>query len=135
MNDDNSSSSRHLPVVRSLIAAYRERDYPAFLALLTDDIVYHWHVSSKPVVGKAKMQKFLNNYTGAYEQRVWRIDNWAEKEDFLLVEGYEELFDVKYQRVLRNPYMQAYEFRDGLIAKFRDYYEPAHMKPPVEAQA
>lgn len=126
---------KNLDVMTALMASWKKRDVDAFLSHLTDDIEYHWHVGSKPVQGKEKMRKFLANYGSAFEQRVWQVKHSAENGDLLMVEGYEELYDPKQDRVIPQPFMQVAELRDGKIAKLRDYYEPANLKPPAAAAA
>ncbi len=123
-----------LAALHRLIDCWRRRNVEEFVDCLTDDIVYHYHMGSPPLQGKAKMRKFLANYGSAYDQRKWEIHSWAENGSVLLVEGYEELYDNKYARIIEQPFMQAIEFRDGKIAKLRDYYEPSKLRPPA-AQA
>lgn len=120
----------HVAAVHRLMDSYRRGSVEEFLDCFTEDLEYHYHMGSRPVLGKAKMRKFLDNYGRAYEQRVWRLDAWAGNGDLLLVEGYEELFDRKHDRTIKQPFMQAYEFRGDKIAKLRDYYEPANQRPP-----
>ncbi|MBL8643628.1 MAG: nuclear transport factor 2 family protein, partial [Rhodospirillaceae bacterium] len=82
----------NLDVMRTLMDAWKRRDVEAFLALLTDDFEYYWHIDTKPLQGKEKMRKFLGNYSTAYEQREWRVIHHAEAGNLLLLEGYEELY-------------------------------------------
>ena len=42
----------HIETVEALIAAWKRRDSEAVLALLTDDVVYHYHVGARPLIGK-----------------------------------------------------------------------------------
>ena len=123
---------KKLDALNHLIDCWRRRSVEEFLDCFTDDLEYYWHLGSPPLKGKAKMRKFLANYGGAYDQRRWEIFNWAENGDVLLVEGVEELWDNKYQRLITNLFMQAIEFRGDKVAKLRDYYEPANMKPPAQ---
>ncbi|QIB65275.1 nuclear transport factor 2 family protein [Kineobactrum salinum] len=127
--------STKLDAITRLMACWERRDVEGFLAFLTDDIEYYWHLGTRPVVGKNTMRKFLRNYDGAYNQTGFHIHNHAENGELLFIEGLEELYDRKHERSIRNPFMQAYEFRDGLIAKMRDYYEPANLRPPAAAPA
>ena len=127
--------SDKLNAVHRLIDSWRRRSVEEFLDCLTDDIEYHYHMGSPPVHGKAKMRKFLANYAAAYEQREWKLHAWAENGAVLLVEGYEELYDTKYSRIIEQPFMQAYEFRGDMIAKLRDYYEPSKLRPPAAETA
>lgn len=125
--------SANLDVMKKIIDASKRRDTEAFLALLTDDFEYYWHIDTKPLNGKEKMRKFIGNYTKSFEQREWKIVNYAEAGDLLLIEGYEELYDKTHDRVIPQPFMQACEFKDGKLAKMRDYYEPANLRPPQDA--
>jgi ketosteroid isomerase-like protein len=125
--------SEKMDAINRLIDSWRRRSVEEFLDCLTDDIEYYYHMGSPPLHGKAKMRKFLTNYGGAYDQRKWEIYAWAENGELLLVEGYEELYDTKHARIIKQPFMQAYEFRAGKIAKLRDYYEAANLKPPAAA--
>jgi ketosteroid isomerase-like protein len=127
--------SKNLETMYRLMDSSRRKDFGAFLDCLTDDIEYYWHMGTKPLVGKEKMRKFLNNYTGRYDQQSWEVTNYAENGDLLLTEGLEVIRDLEHDRVINNPFMQAFEFRDGKIAKLRDYYEAANLKPPVAANA
>ncbi len=124
----------NLDVMTKLMDVWKRRDVDAFLALLTDDFEYYWHIGTKPLQGKEKMRKFLANYSGAFEQREWRVIHHAEAGNLLLIEGYEELYDRTHDRVIQQPFMQASEYRDGKLAKMRDYYEPANLRPPQAAE-
>lgn len=126
--------NEHLTLVQRLMEHYREGRSDEFVECFTDNVEYYWHMGSRPVSGKEKLRKFLRNYGGAYKQRQWRLDSWAGEGDLLLVEGYEELYEHKYERIIKQPFMQAYEFRGDKIAKMRDYYEPANLRPPESAQ-
>jgi limonene-1,2-epoxide hydrolase len=126
--------SSKMDVVARLIDSWKRRSTEDFLACLTEDIEYHYHMGSKPLSGKDKMRKFLANYGAAYDQRSWRITNHAENGELLLVEGHEELYDLKHDRMIQQPFMQAYEFRGELICRMRDYYDSANLQPPAAAR-
>ncbi|MFN2288011.1 MAG: nuclear transport factor 2 family protein [Chromatocurvus sp.] len=125
--------SSKLDAVRHLIACWERRDIDAVLACLSDDIEYYWDMGSRPIRSKETMRKFLTNYSGNYDQKRWDILNHAENGDLLLIEGHEELWDNEHQRSIQQPFMQAYEFRDGLICRWRDYYDSQNMAPPAQA--
>jgi ketosteroid isomerase-like protein len=56
----------------------------------------------------------------------------VELGDLMFCEGVEMLFDKANQRLIRNPFMQALEFRDGKVAKMRDYYDSAAFAVPQQ---
>lgn len=106
-----------------LIEANKHRDKGAVLALLTDDVEYHYHVGSKPLVGIDKVARFLDKYWGFSADPNWCIDRQAENGNKLLVEGSEEYTDTRTGVRQKTPYMGIFEFRDGKIARWRDYFE------------
>jgi limonene-1,2-epoxide hydrolase len=109
------------------MAASGRRDIAAYLDCLTDDIEYKLHVNARPLNGKAWIERFLRKYWDQMTDTEWRIDRYAENGNVLMVEGV-EVYTIKAtgQKVV-HPYMGICEFRDGRIAKMRDYFE---MDPP-----
>ena len=116
-----------IDLINHLMGCWERRDVDAVLDCLTEDIEYYWHIGTKPVKDKSTMRKFLNNYSGRYDQKRWEIFNFAENENLLLGEGHEELWDRSNHRTIHQPFMQAFEFRDGLVSHWRDYYEPENL--------
>ncbi|MGD8579753.1 MAG: nuclear transport factor 2 family protein, partial [Lysobacterales bacterium] len=112
-----------IDTVRQVMQATAEHDDEAFLGFLTDDVVYHYHVGSRPLIGKDWVRKFLNRYREITADVKWRIDRFAETENEVFVEGYEEYLDTRTDEVIAHPYMGIFEFRDGRICAWRDYFE------------
>jgi limonene-1,2-epoxide hydrolase len=112
-----------IDTVRQVMQATSNKDDEAFLGFLTDDIVYHYHVGSRPLIGKDWVRKFLNRYREITADVKWRIDRFAETDDEVFVEGYEEYLDTRTNEVIAHPYMGIFEFRDGKICAWRDYFE------------
>ncbi len=113
--------------VRELQAAAMRRDRDAILAMVTPDVEYHYHVGSKPLHGVEKLGRFLDGYFARMQDVDWKIDRWAQTGDALLMEGHEQYTDAQTGKRVTNLYMGAMEFRDGKIAKWRDYFQ---MGPP-----
>ncbi len=120
--------SEKMNTIRALMKANLEGDQETFLSYLTDDIEYHYHMGSRPLLGKEWVQKFLNKYKEICADPEWRIDRHAETDDCLFVEGYEEYTDLRTGDRIAHPYMGIFEFRDGRIAKWRDYFEMDNKK-------
>ena len=97
--------SEKMAIVEALREASINRDDEAFLSHLTDDIEYHYHMGSRPLLGKEWVQKFLNKYHAITDDVVWRIDRHAESENCLFVEGYEEYTDLRTGERVAHPYM------------------------------
>lgn len=112
-----------IDTIRRLMQATADKDDETFLGFLTDDIVYHYHVGSRPLVGKDWVRRFLDKYREITRDVKWRIDRYAETENELFVEGYEEYLDTRTNEIVAHPYMGIFEFRDGKICAWRDYFE------------
>lgn len=112
-----------MAIIEQVMQAAASKDHAAFLAWLDDEIVYHYHVGSRPLQGKEWVQKFLVNYGGITRDVKWRIDRFAETENELWVEGYEEYVDTRTNEIVAHPYMGIFEFRNGKIFGWRDYFE------------
>ena len=117
-----------LDTINAVMQANVDHDDEKFLSYLTDDIVYHYHVGSRPLEGKEWVQKFLNKYRDITRDVKWEIKRHAETENELFVEGYEEYLDTRTNEVIAHPYMGIFEFRDGKICGWRDYFEMNNKK-------
>ncbi|MBT9469867.1 MAG: nuclear transport factor 2 family protein [Pseudomonadota bacterium] len=126
--------SQNMKVLEAMIDASKRKDHEAFLETMTDDLEYHWHMGTRPIRDKATMRKFLRNYELGFDQRDWTIVNWAEKDDKILVEGVEKIYDRTREVLIDNPFMQVVEFRDGKICKLRDYYDSALVQAPARKE-
>ena len=123
-------------ILKALQVASKNKDHDAFLALWVDeDLEYYWSMHAKPVTTKEKLRKFLRNYESTFDQQDWQITHCVEQGDLMLCEGVETLFDRVNQRIIRNPFMQALEFRDGKLAKMRDYYDGSVVQAPPQRKA
>ena len=121
-----------LATYKHMLDLAREGNNEAFLDLLTDDIEYHYHMTSRPLLGKEWVGKFLNNYNEICSDVDLQIYRHAESGDCLFVEGYEEYTDLRSGERVAHPFMGIVEFRDGRVSKWRDYFEMNHT---AEAQA
>jgi ketosteroid isomerase-like protein len=115
--------SAFIQLVKDLQSAAERRDRAAILAMVTSDLEYHYHVGSKPVKGPDGLGRFLDNYWGRSKDAVWKIETFAQSGDTLLMEGWEEYTDTTDGSRVMNRYMGAMEFRDGKIARWRDYFQ------------
>jgi limonene-1,2-epoxide hydrolase len=119
----NASESAMLATLKALQAANIRRDKAALLDLLSPDLEFHFHMGSKPLKGLEGMSRFLDRYWAATSELLWRIDRHAANGNKLLVEGYEEYVDTTSHQKIARPYMGIFEFRDGKIVGWRDYFE------------
>jgi limonene-1,2-epoxide hydrolase len=112
-----------MEIINALRDASLSKNHEAFLSHLTDDIEYHYHMSSRPLIGKEWVQKFLTKYDSIAKDVVWRIDRHAETGNAMLLEGYEEYTDMRTGDRIAHPYMGVFEFDGDKVCKWRDYFE------------
>jgi ketosteroid isomerase-like protein len=123
--------STNRDILQALMAASKNKDHEAFLALWVDEgLEYYWSMHARPITSKDKLRKFLRNYAGMFDQQDWTITHCLEQGDLMFCEGVETLYDRANQKVIRNPFMQAIEFRGGKLAKMRDYYDGSVVTAP-----
>jgi limonene-1,2-epoxide hydrolase len=115
--------SQMVDALKALQDANARRDKAAVLALVTPDLEYHYHVGTKPLVGPQKLAKFLDHHWGHTQNLVWKIDTHAVTGNKLLVEGTESYTDTDTGQQVLTRYMGIFEFRDGRIARWRDYFQ------------
>ena len=113
---------RYIEVIEGLIADWSRGDVEAVLARLHEDVVYHFHVGTRPLVGRDWVRRFLEKFGQGQTDKRWRIVHHAQNGHVLLVEGVDDYVNAEGQRV-RTPYMGAFEFEEGLIRGWRDYLD------------
>jgi limonene-1,2-epoxide hydrolase len=118
--------------LRSIMEATRTNDDERFLGHLADDVEYVFHVGTRGVQGKDGVRRFLAKYRTIAKDVIWRVDRVAESGDCLFIEGYEEYTDQRTGERIAHPYMGIMEFRDGKVAKWRDYFEMNQKKVASE---
>jgi limonene-1,2-epoxide hydrolase len=112
----------HYGTVKAVITGWRRGDLKAVVDLLADDIVWHSHVGSPPVVGKEAAEKLMAALATQMLDVRWRIFHYAESGDAALIEGVDD-FAMPDGRRVTLPYAGIMRFRDGKITEWRDYFD------------
>ena len=116
-----------IDTVEQLIARWKRADAEGVLELLTEDVVYHYHVGSRPLVGRDVVRRFLERFGSGQKDKNWRIVHHAQNGNTLLVEGVDDFVNAEGRRI-RTPYMGVFEFEAGRIRGWRDYHDMAVMQ-------
>jgi limonene-1,2-epoxide hydrolase len=119
-----ASAPDYLALVTGLITDWRRKDIAAVLARVTDDIAWHTHVGSPPVLGKPAMQQTLDTLATQMNDVKWRIFGYAQRENRFFAEGVDDFVTAEGRRVVI-PYAGTLVFRDTLICEWRDYFDRA----------
>lgn len=111
-----------IEVVNGIIAAWKDGDIDAVLEHLAEDVVYHYHVGSRPLRGRDAVRRFLEKFGSGQTQIRWRILHSAQSGNRLFVEGVDDYVAEDGQHIAL-PYAGVFEFRDGQVAGWRDYID------------
>lgn len=121
MNTTNQLSSQVETIVL-FHEAFARGDIPGAMTYCTDDVVWD-NVPMKPIEGKPAVQGFLEKFARGMRNPVYERTNVMELGNLVMVEGVENY--EKHGKAVRVPYMAAFEFREGRICEWRDYFDLA----------
>jgi limonene-1,2-epoxide hydrolase len=113
-------------MVREFLAAWERRDTEHIMAHWTDDGGYH-AVSLPPILGKDAFRAFVASFETVPGGRL-EIHRQVSSDDVVMNERTDHLtFDG---RKLVVPICAVFEIRDGRVAAWREYFDPALFAPP-----
>lgn len=111
-------------VVQAFVAAWNRCDVEAIYALMTDDIVYH-NIPWAPLHGLEAVRAAIKSF--GIEACEWTLHQTAESGAVVLTERTDRFLAGGRWVTLR--VMGAFEVADGRIRAWRDYFDPAGLKP------
>jgi limonene-1,2-epoxide hydrolase len=114
----------YFAITRKMIIAWRGKDLEGMLAHIGDDIVWHSHVGSPPIVGKPAMREFASKLTAQMNDIKWRIFETATNGNRVFLEGVDDFVSNEGRRVVQ-PYAGILAFKDARIVEWRDYFDRA----------
>lgn len=113
----------HIQTLLAFIAAWKAKNIDAALALMDDEVVWHFAAAiAPPARGKAKARRFMEGMATQVQEVRWRIFDHAERGERLFVEGVDEYVSAE-GRLVSAPYAGVVEFRDGRIIGLREYFD------------
>src|SRR6478735_6729471 len=107
-----------------MIIAWRRKDLDTMLSHVADDVTWHTHVGSPPVVGKAAMRDFATKLGAGMSDIKWRVFEAAQHDNRIHLEGVDDFVTSEGKRVTI-PYAGIMAFRDGKVVEWRDYFDRA----------
>jgi limonene-1,2-epoxide hydrolase len=114
----------YFAITQKMITSWRARDLEGMLVHIDDDIVWHSHVGSPPIVGKAAMREFAGKLTAQMNDIKWRIFETATNGNRVFLEGVDDFVTNEGRRVML-PYAGVLAFKDARIIEWRDYFDRA----------
>ena len=117
MNQKTGNSER----VRAFVDAWNRSDHTALCAAFADDAVYH-NVPLEPINGKSAISVAIAQFLEAMTAIQWRMVHIAESADGTVLTERVDAFDANNRRVAL-PVMGVFEFHEGLITRWSDYFD------------
>ena len=117
-------------VVEDFIAAWNRVDWPAVGSLMTEDVAYQ-NIPWDPVVGRDQVMSNLAGFN--VEESDWITHNIVAEGNVVMTERTDRVRMNGTWKTLRA--MGVFVLRDGKIAEWRDYFDPAELAvdiPPPE---
>lgn len=112
----------NLQTVENLVEDWKRKDIEAVLSHVSDDIVFFYAIGEAPVRGKAELQALLTRLKGHQHNLNWRIKNSTETGNMVMTEAVDDYTNPAGTRV-QTPHMTVFEFKDGKITGWRDYFD------------
>ncbi|MEM8765845.1 MAG: limonene-1,2-epoxide hydrolase family protein [Pseudomonadota bacterium] len=108
--------------VLAFIDAWNRMDWDAIEGAFTEDVVYH-NMPMEALEGKAAAMGVIRGM--APESVNWRVVAIAENADGAVLTERVDDFIIAGGKPLSLPVMGIFEFRDGKISAWRDYFDLA----------
>jgi limonene-1,2-epoxide hydrolase len=109
--------------VREFVAAWEARDLDSIIARLAPDALYH-NIPMSPLKGREAIRAGLAPFLAGASEVRWTIHHIAENVAGVVLTERTDVF-VMGGKTLSIPVMGIFEFRDGLISAWRDYFDLA----------
>ena len=123
----------NIGIVEKFIGCWNARDYDGLMAQFTDDVFYH-NIPMEPLNGTEQVAGFLQGFIGMAESIDWEVHFIAEDVHGNVLTERTDNFTIG-GKTLSLPVMGTFEFRDGKIAKWRDYFDQKDFETQMAAIA
>ncbi len=112
----------HIQTIHRIIENWKAGALEGVLEQLHEDVVYHYAVGQRPLEGREKVRWFLEKFGAGQTEIAWKITNHIEDADRLFLEGVDDYVDPDGVHIC-TPYAGVFEFKDGLVWRWRDYVD------------
>lgn len=113
--------------VARFMAAWERLDLEAVMAAFAPDAVYH-NIPMAPLVGHEAIRAFIAPFMAKYERLVFETHHSAENAAGVVMNERTDTFFWRGKTASMR-IMGVFELKDGLILRWRDYYDPAEFVP------
>ena len=119
----NTEADRNIATGRDFIDAWNARDAARIMAHLTEECVYH-NIPMAPLTGTAAIRGAVDRVLSTYDEIDWITHAIAATASGSVLTERADRFRIG-TRWIDVPVMGIFEFRDGKISAWRDYFDLA----------
>jgi limonene-1,2-epoxide hydrolase len=114
-------------IVTAFMKAWEAQDIEAIMAFFAADAVYH-NMPMAPMKGHDEIRKFIAPFAGAADDVVFEVLHQAESPGGTVLNERVDRFTMKNGQKIAAEVMGVFEFRDGKISAWRDYFDMKAMQ-------
>ncbi len=114
--------SNNADITNGFIDAWCALDLEAIMGYFTEDAVYTNIPMGPPNVGKADIRAFIEGFIGSAKEINFKVHHQVEGADGVVMNERTDTLNLD-GNVVELPVMGVFEFRDGKISAWRDYFD------------
>ena len=114
----------HAAIVDSFMQAWNTRDVDAVMDHFSEDAAYANVPMGPPHVGKADIRAFIDGFIGMATSIEFVVHNQVEGADGVVMNERTDILELDGKKI-ELPVMGVFEFSDGKISAWRDYFDMA----------
>ena len=116
----------NIETIRAFLDAFNAKDIDRVISFFADEAVYH-NMPAKPVEGVEAIRASITGYAAPAASIDWELLSVAEAEGGTVLTERIDRFDFGDNHV-ELPVMGAFDFADGKITAWRDYFDMAQFR-------
>jgi limonene-1,2-epoxide hydrolase len=121
----------HIATAKVFFEAWARQDHAAVLAIVHDDVVYQNMPFTDVLLGKAAIANFMTKFGRGMQDIRVDLRQIVQSGDVVFHEGTENY--ARNGRRVSLPYVGVFEFKDGKIIGWRDYFDYATLQKQLAA--
>ncbi len=106
------------------ILAWESMDLEVILEFFTEDAIYANIPMGPPNTGKEEIRKFISGFLESVSELDFKVHNQIEGSNGIVMNERTDTLNF-HGKVVKLPVMGIFEFRDGKICAWRDYFDMA----------
>jgi len=109
-------------IIHGFMQAWNSLDVDAVMDHFTEDAAYANVPMGPPHVGKAAIREFIDSFMGATTDINFTVHHQVEGADGIVMNERTDVLQMNDRRI-ELPVVGVFEFRDGKISAWRDYFD------------